>query len=180
MLWGTKRLLTIVGAIALASAAQAVPITAINSGPLIATYRGGEAGYKIELGVSINNAAVSTYQLSNKASEAGVTSFDFGPVVFGDTLDFVIKINDGAYFLHTEDSLNNPVHQQASVDLIASGFDIRFDDTPGGSGYVDYLFTVQNVAGAAPEAATWAMLLGGFGVLGVSMRRRRNGHITTA
>lgn len=33
-------------------------------------------------------------------------------------------------------------------------------------------FRIQAAAGAVPEPATWAMMLGGFGLVGASMRRR--------
>jgi hypothetical protein len=40
----------------------------------------------------------------------------------------------------------------------------------GGAGF----FIVRNVQGAIPEAATWAMMLVGFGVVGGALRSRRN------
>lgn len=36
-----------------------------------------------------------------------------------------------------------------------------------------WLFTVQGVSTTVPEAATWAMLIAGFGLVGATMRRRR-------
>lgn len=42
-------------------------------------------------------------------------------------------------------------------------------------------FYLDNVSLAAvPEAATWAMMLGGFGLVGVTMRRRASSAIVTA
>ncbi|HEV2568108.1 PEPxxWA-CTERM sorting domain-containing protein [Sphingomonas sp.] len=37
----------------------------------------------------------------------------------------------------------------------------------------NYAFEIDSVAGAVPEPATWAMMLGGFGLLGAAARRRR-------
>lgn len=49
------------------------------------------------------------------------------------------------------------------------------DGVPGGSGTrVDTLGSVT-VPGVVPEPATWAMLIGGFGLVGAAMRRRRAG-----
>lgn len=36
-----------------------------------------------------------------------------------------------------------------------------------------YAFEIDTVAGAVPEPATWAMMLGGFGLIGFAARRRR-------
>jgi hypothetical protein len=36
-----------------------------------------------------------------------------------------------------------------------------------------YSGTMTFSAAAVPEAATWAMMLGGFGMIGAAMRRRR-------
>jgi hypothetical protein len=36
-----------------------------------------------------------------------------------------------------------------------------------------FAFEIDNVAGAVPEPATWAMMVGGFGLLGFAARRRR-------
>ena len=40
--------------------------------------------------------------------------------------------------------------------------------------------TIASVAGAVPEPATWAMMLGGFAMVGVSARRRKRPITTTA
>ncbi len=65
-----------------------------------------------------------------------------------------------------------------------AGNDIRFfyQDTvsqyrvntfsPGSSSYVTV--TTSPVAAAVPEPATWAMMIGGFGMIGFAARRRRN------
>jgi PEP-CTERM motif len=46
--------------------------------------------------------------------------------------------------------------------------------TDGGDGYsVDYVALLGDVAGAVPEPSTWGMMIAGFGIVGASMRRRR-------
>jgi len=66
------------------------------------------------------------------------------------------------------------IFNRESDALVSSGFeDANFDfsitddpTAPGGSGGT-------GGAGAVPEPASWAMMLGGFGLVGVTMRRRR-------
>jgi hypothetical protein len=54
--------------------------------------------------------------------------------------------------------------------------------SPGGNGN-DYNGNIQlsSVAGAVPEPANWALLIGGMGMVGYAARRRnRNIHVTYA
>ena len=53
--------------------------------------------------------------------------------------------------------------------------------TPGGDGN-DYNgnFRINAVAGAVPEPATWAMMIGGFGMMGVAARRRRSSAVAVS
>ncbi len=54
--------------------------------------------------------------------------------------------------------------------------------TGDGNDYVgNFRLTATAVSGAVPEPATWAMMIGGFGVIGGVMRRRRTlGTVATA
>lgn len=49
---------------------------------------------------------------------------------------------------------------------------VRFDLTFGGEGSFNNTVNLSGVA-AVPEPASWAMMLGGFGMLGGALRRRR-------
>ncbi len=51
-------------------------------------------------------------------------------------------------------------------------FDVFADDTGGLSGGWSLILTTSDV-GAVPEPATWAMMIGGFGLVGASLRRMR-------
>ena len=44
----------------------------------------------------------------------------------------------------------------------------------------NYAFEIDSVAGAVPEPATWAMMLGGFGLLGAAARRRGSAKMVIA
>ncbi len=53
------------------------------------------------------------------------------------------------------------------VDLQKADFDL------GGSASVKAKFTLESLPSAVPEPATWAMMITGFGMAGVAIRRRR-------
>ncbi len=56
---------------------------------------------------------------------------------------------------------------------------VRFEQLAQGSEYLSFDNVTYNVA-AVPEPATWAMMLGGFGLAGASMRRRSTGRAVLA
>ena len=53
------------------------------------------------------------------------------------------------------------------------------DSSSAGDFVSDYTITLFGVEGApaVPEPATWAMMIGGFGMIGGAMRRRTRGHV---
>ncbi|WP_255601949.1 PEPxxWA-CTERM sorting domain-containing protein [Polymorphobacter megasporae] len=51
-----------------------------------------------------------------------------------------------------------------------SGVFVHYDDIIAGAN--EYKFDLSAAAAAVPEPATWAMMIGGFGFVGASMRRR--------
>ncbi len=52
------------------------------------------------------------------------------------------------------------------------------DGTPGGSGTPVFTLGQVSVPNAIPEPATWAMMIGGFGMAGAAMRRRARVAVT--
>ena len=54
-----------------------------------------------------------------------------------------------------------------------------FVATPGGDGN-DYVGNFRISAGVVPEPATWAMMIGGFGLVGAASRRRARANVTFA
>lgn len=69
---------------------------------------------------------------------------------------------------------DNPIQQIAALD--GSLFTVQFHNlqgvTFGGNATAKVTITVDHVASAAPEPATWALLIGGFGLVGATLRRR--------
>jgi len=61
----------------------------------------------------------------------------------------------------------------ASLNLAAGNYVFRFAETDNQSNFTAGLDNVSVIGGAVPEPASWAMMLGGFGLVGGAMRRRR-------
>jgi len=54
------------------------------------------------------------------------------------------------------------------------------DNRPGGSGTPIFTLGSVSVPNAIPEPATWAMMIGGFGLIGMASRRRSRTQVTYA
>lgn len=111
---------------------------------------------------------------------ADLVLFELGaPDLFTITLNGVTKSAQSVVtgFSSAGYSLN-----AAAVDLdlfgVASGgtadsLRLTFTGQPGSNAAVAAVGALNSRTSAVPEAATWAMFLGGFGLMGMTMRRRR-------
>ncbi|MES2288157.1 MAG: PEPxxWA-CTERM sorting domain-containing protein [Pseudomonadota bacterium] len=62
----------------------------------------------------------------------------------------------------------------AGVSFAGTAKSINFGGTANQTGYDNITFgSSRATGGAVPEPATWAMMIGGFGAIGVAARRRR-------
>ena len=109
-----------------------------------------------------------------------------GPSAFGFNIFSTPSSSSGPVFGIQSTGINVPAGYTsgsqitAATDIFANKTLAALGLTPG-----QFTFTVPNdaiqlniigdsVVGAVPEPATWAMMIGGFGIVGASMRRRRN------
>lgn len=136
-----------------------------------------------DLGLRVNGVDTAINGLENHSTSAG-TSLNFGHVNAGDALDFYIRVFNSGDVFHSDRALNadgvNHVWATAYAggDFgIPAGTYVGFEDVFGGGdhNYRDEAFIFTNVAGApgAPEPASWALMILGFGAVGSVLRRRR-------
>ncbi len=140
------------------------------------------------LGLIVNGVDVGVTGLNNQTSQVG-DSFDFGgfTVNAGDSLIFYIDvINTGERFFSRRilnpDGITHIFSAPYAGGLVGpggtipAGIYVGFEDILGGGDldYDDLKFVFTNVGGGVvPEPATWAMLIAGFGLVGLAARRRK-------
>jgi hypothetical protein len=163
----------------------AYTFTKLSDGDLVATFVGETAGFTNRLGVIANGVDLGL-GLSNE-SPLG-TSFNYGSVAAGSSLVFYIKVqNNGNVFSSV--SADNPGGLNHVFAAAYGGGDtvgirnfepstyvyVGFEDLKGGGDldYDDIQFVFANVRAVIPEPATWALLITGFGMVGLAVRRRR-------
>jgi hypothetical protein len=177
--------------------------TATGNGALTGYYMGSTAAYDETLGVRVNGKTVASGVFANHGTP-DFTSYDFGNVHAGDSLEFFIHVLNTNLDFSTitaknADGLNHvfaSAHPAEPWIGVPAGTFIGFEDLLGGGNldYNDHTFVFTNVsflaptvpaagtgmAGAVPEPATWAMMLLGFGAVGLVARQRRRTGIARA
>lgn len=155
--------------------------TAAATGDLVAYFGGSTAGYDENLGLLVNGVDSGFTVFPNHSTATGA-SFNFGSVTAGDSLTFFIRVLTTGDTFYSNKSWNTDGVQHvystsyAGGDFgIPAGKYVAFEDLKGGGdfNYHDETFVFTNVAGGVPEAATWAMMVAGFGLVGASMRGRK-------
>ncbi|WP_448585817.1 DUF4114 domain-containing protein [Thermaurantiacus sp.] len=152
-----------------------------KTGPIEAFFAGSEAGYTSLLGLWVNGTPTGIWGLNNKTSAIG-DSLSFGPVQKGDELVFAIFVKNTSLTFFSDPAWNSDgfnhiwsVPFAGSAKLPAGTF-VAFEDLKGGGDrdYNDLTYVFTNVGpNAVPELSTWAMLVAGFLLVGLAVRRRQ-------
>lgn len=125
-----------------------------------------------------NNSSDSVWQLTESTGAAfSLAQFDFGSGYPGDGQTVSLLTLTG-YLVGggTVTQQIIPLGQDFSTYLVDTSFTnllaVTFDAS-GDSNRAAYDNIHVDSAGAVPEPASWAMMVGGFGLMGAAMRRRK-------
>lgn len=162
-----KRLLTGCAALALAASFA----TAVSAGPLAFTLSGVtfDDGTSLTGGFTIDDTTgdVLSFNISSQNGLLPAQTYSTGDVTFRD------------FFASNQYLFVNPQLTQYLalnfVNPLAAGTDALSTTSYECSncGAVRWVVSGAAVSGAVPEPASWAMMVGGFGVVGGAMRSRR-------
>jgi len=175
-----------------AVAAQAGPITSDTLGPQV-TFDTASAGFVSGAisgsGMTLSGGVNSTGNFPNGLSYLdayGPIRLDFASAVTGfgfqfvsNNVDVLVSAYDGS-----DNLLESDVFSIAGLSLLSgyptgyagidglSGIDHAIITTTMGHNSI-YVGPVNAATGAVPEPASWALMLGGFGLVGGAMRSRK-------
>ncbi|HWI85748.1 MAG TPA: PEPxxWA-CTERM sorting domain-containing protein [Sphingomonas sp.] len=182
-----SKFLGLVAATALATvtagAAQATNFYASTSGDVVAYFVGSTASYDERLGLLINGVDTGLLGLQNHSSVYG-DQLNFGHADLGDELTFYILVDTTGDTFYTDVTLNADAFEHIKFEAfpgfgsVPAGTLVQFEDIYGGGdqNFHDEVFVFTNLTDIkpdVPEPATWAMMVGGFGLVGSAMRRKR-------
>jgi len=119
----------------------------------------------------------SFYYTSSTAASVTVWSgFDGTGSLLG-TINLAAQYNSGCSGDPTGGFCN---FTNAGVSFSGIAHSINFGGTAGQTGYDNITFGSAVAQGGVPEPASWAMMLGGFGLVGGAMRVRRKSAVSFA
>lgn len=144
-------------------------------GHIVIRFEGSSAGF--DSLISVNGSAEI---FPNHSTPIG-TEVDLGEFAAGTPLDIVLHVLNTGHFFHTGPGGNNPDFLPHADVVYGFGGEpgrtwVGFEDILGGGDhdYNDHTFSFTNIIEApVPEPSTYALMLGGLGVVGFLARRRK-------
>ena len=152
--------------LALAAAAAAISLSAPAAATAVNYNFGGAGSGFMALNLTGGTYALDTLSLTLGTATfnaAGSTLTPGSPYFLGGNLngDTVVVSNTNDYFF-----LFDPASSSQTASLLQYA-------NVGTPGVLGGNLTITQVAAAVPEPASWALMLLGFGAIGVAMRRRK-------
>ena len=130
------------------------------------------------------SGSIMSTQFNTVLGQLYSLSFDYGALgpAIGETLTFTIASSAGSVsvplFAATDNNLNT-TFDNFIYNFTGSGFSTSLSFFSGGVASADSILD-NVVISAVPELEVWAMMLFGFGAVGLQMRRRRTLQAVTA
>lgn len=164
----------------IAMGGEGAPIIVTSLSNVVATYLGTTASFSDDLYL-IRPGNSDLFLFNNQTSAVGST-IDLGSFALGTELVFRLEVHDFGgntinYF--SGSALRNPdggAHSRVDNNYLMPGTTlVSFEDLPRDtdSSFNDLSFSFSGTsAGAVPEPAGWALMIGGIGLVGGAMRRR--------
>lgn len=123
----------------------------------------------------VNDGDAGSGPLSGQQAAALLFGGNAGDYLISTAGDAVSDINGQAWYLLVgfDDTVLNDAQDATDffgLDITAYGHDATLT---GAGRFVNYAFKDDGVTGGVPEPATWALMIGGFGLMGAALRRRR-------
>ena len=135
----------------------------------------GDPSGPVDDGIMQSVATVigKTYKLTFGLSSEDVAGDSTLEVIIGGQSTFYSQSSTGTYFLKGFET------QSISYLATAAMTDIKFIEVKNSSGGNNdpLIDGVSFASSSAPEPASWAMMLGGFGLLGASLRMQRRARV---
>lgn len=150
-------------------------------GDVTATYEGGDAG-----GTSILFLVGGADPIFSNGTNSVGDTFYLGYFTAGTELIFGLHSFDGSDYFTGAASRNPDNAYHAAVNTDGGSTFVGFEDWAVAlDDYNDLVFSFSNTLaapapGAVPEPASWAMMIGGLGLVGGAMRRRRGMRVAFA
>ena len=141
--------------------------TYVSSSPLVVA----SGAYGAQFG-PIGSIGTITQTLATNAGQNYLISFDLRNL--GGTPNFYDVLFGGvSLFTATNSAAFGYTNFSTTATALGVSTDLAFNFRHDPTSFALDNVSVTAVNGAVPEPATWAMMLIGFGAMGVSMRRRR-------
>ncbi len=178
---------TVLAAAAALMAFMAAPTAAVAATPVSIDYTGTISGVNTSFNAAYNeNVQFTGFSTAEDFAEGGITITDFS-AIYGNAVNnygTATATFNGSFLNIIAGSGNNAINitfNISPVDRSQTQFNTAYNATLSGSSVGAFgsatitggTGILRGISPAVPEPGTWALMLLGFGAVGVSMRRRR-------